>query len=119
MEGATYNSDDQHTQFQDDDDILWHYFNIVMKQSPEAKKMYISQLEKLIHPEVLKLEEPFSDRKNVSADGNCGYRSVAHQIYGSEDQLRRVRNDLYDFLEGRLDYWMKKVQPFCFGRYGG
>ncbi|KAK1364239.1 hypothetical protein POM88_039800 [Heracleum sosnowskyi] len=165
MEGATYNSDDRHTQFQDDDEILWHYFNIMMKQSPEAKKMYISQLEKLIHLEALKLEEPFSDRKSkgrpnrsstkrdpsyfehvekkvpkhksgdkrksstneecfppeiphfvvpyiheyvdVSADGNCGYRSVAHQIYGSEDQWRRVRTDLYDFLEGRLDYWMK------------
>ncbi|KAK1360023.1 hypothetical protein POM88_044497 [Heracleum sosnowskyi] len=165
MEGATYNSDDQHTQFQDDDEILWHYFNIMMKQSPEAKKMYISQLQKLIHPEALKLEEPFSDRKSkgrpnrsstkrdpsyfehvekkvpkhksgdnrksstneecfpqeiphfvvpyiheyvdVSADENCGYRSVAYQIYGSEDQWRRVRTDLYDFLEGRLDYWMK------------
>ncbi|KAK1398607.1 hypothetical protein POM88_008470 [Heracleum sosnowskyi] len=35
-----------------------------MKKSPEAKKMYISQLEKLIHPEALTLEEPFSDRKS-------------------------------------------------------
>ncbi|KAK1368378.1 hypothetical protein POM88_034470 [Heracleum sosnowskyi] len=138
-----------------------------MKQSPEAKKMYISQLEKMIHPEALTLEEPFSDRKskgrptsrsstkrdpsyfehvdkkktstlksgnkrkaqtkeesipsevprfvvpyiheykNVSADGNCGYRSVAHQIYGSEDQWRRVRTDLHDFIESRLDYWTK------------
>ncbi|KAK1353654.1 hypothetical protein POM88_052019 [Heracleum sosnowskyi] len=109
-----------------------------MKQSPEAKKLYISQLEKMIHPEALALEEPFSDRKskgnkrkaptkeesipsevprfvvpyiheykNVYADDNCGYRSVAHQIYGSEDQWRRVRTDLHDFIESRLDYWTK------------
>ena len=160
MEGTNFG------EFQEDDEILWYYFNIMMKQSPEAKKMYISQLEKLIHPEVLPLQEPLSDRKskgrptsrsstkrdpsyfehvdknmsrpksgkkrkdstseesippeiprfvvpyiheyvNVSADGNCGYRSVAHQIYGSEDQWRRVRTELYDFIEGRLDYWMK------------
>lgn len=44
---------------------------------------------------------------DVLGDGNCGYRSVAHQIYGSEDQWRRVRNEAYDFIEGRLDFWMK------------
>ena len=128
--------------------------------------MYISQLEKMLHPETNVLEEPSHDRKskgrpttrgstkrdpsyfehvekkfpasksgnkrkastkeepipseipkfllpyiheyvNVSADGNCGYRSVAHQIYGSEDQWRRVRTDLYDFIERRLDFWAR------------
>ncbi|XP_074337087.1 uncharacterized protein LOC141674265 [Apium graveolens] len=108
----------------------------MLKQSPEVKKMYISNLEKMMHPETVIVEEPFSDRQskkfkgsgtkesipseipkfvvpyiheyvNVSADGNCGYRSVAHQIYGSEDQWRWVRTDLHDFIETHLDYWMK------------
>ena len=113
----------------------------MLKQSSEMKTMFIYQLEKMIHPESVTLEEPFSDRKskgrptsrsstkrdplyfehvdkkfkssnksktsmieesvpseiphfivpyiheyvNVLGDGNCGYRSVAHQIYGSED----------------------------------
>ncbi|WOH13019.1 hypothetical protein DCAR_0832528 [Daucus carota subsp. sativus] len=163
MEGTSYSSDDHQTQFQYDDEILWYYFDLMLKQSSEVKKMYISQLKKMIHPESVTLEEPISDRKskgrptsrsstkrdpsyfehvdkkfkssnksktsmreeyipseiphfivpyiheyvNVLGDGNCGYRSVAHQIYGSEDQWRRVRMDLYDFIERRIDFWAK------------
>ncbi|KAL1824034.1 hypothetical protein ACET3Z_010812 [Daucus carota] len=35
-----------------------------MKQSSEVKKMYISQLEKMLHPETNVLEEPSHDRKS-------------------------------------------------------
>ncbi|XP_056685769.1 uncharacterized protein [Spinacia oleracea] len=164
------------SKYQDDDnEILKSFFEKMKNQAPEAKKQYIFQLEKIMHPKSVPLEEPVYDRKpkgrppsrssikrdlsywehvqkmvsnrgtqqpsssnkrkcsstnkptredlisaeipvhvvpfiyeykNVGADGNCGYRSVAHQIYGSEDQWRRVRMDLYLFLERRLEFWM-------------
>lgn len=43
---------------------------------------------------------------NVCGDGNCGYRSVAHHIYGSENQWKKVRKELYDFIESRLGFWV-------------
>ncbi|XP_056688707.1 uncharacterized protein [Spinacia oleracea] len=163
------------SQYQDDDEILKSYFENMKNQTSEAKKQYIFQLQKIIHPESVPLEEPVCERKpkdrpptrsstkrdmsywehvqkkipnrgtqqpssnnkrksnssknssredpisleipvhvvpfiyeykNVGADGNCGYRAVAHQIYGSEDQWRRVRMDLYLFIESRLNFWM-------------
>ena len=64
MENITNFSGDHQTQFQDDDEILWYYFNLMMEQSPEVKKIYMTELEKMIHPESLTLEESFSDRKS-------------------------------------------------------
>ncbi|XP_074326621.1 uncharacterized protein LOC141664566 [Apium graveolens] len=87
------------------------YFEYVDKKtstSKSGKKFKGPATEESILSEIPKFVVPYiHEYVNVSADGNCGYRSVAHQIYGSEDQWRRVRTNLHDFIEMRLDYWMK------------
>ncbi|KAK1362299.1 hypothetical protein POM88_046773 [Heracleum sosnowskyi] len=87
------------------------YFEHVDKKTSTLKsgnKRKAPTKEESIPSEVPRFVVPYiHEYKNVSVDGNCGYRSVAHQIYGSEDQWRRVHTDLHDFIESHLDYWTK------------
>ncbi|XP_056685621.1 PKS-NRPS hybrid synthetase cheA-like [Spinacia oleracea] len=143
-----------YSQYQDDDEILKSYFENMKNQAPEAKKQYIFQLEKIIHPESVPLEEPVPNRatqqpsssnkrksrstknptredlipaeipvhlvpfiyeyKNVGADCNCGYRLVAHQIYGSEDQWRRLDHSKNGDKKWKLEFILWNMIDYAF-----
>ncbi|KAK9750626.1 hypothetical protein RND81_02G209100 [Saponaria officinalis] len=47
------------------------------------------------------------DWLNVIGDGNCGYRALAHQIYGNESEWVRVRRDLLDELTTNKAHYTK------------
>ena len=44
---------------------------------------------------------------DVEPDGNCGYRAVAHIIYGNQEHWLAVRRDLYTELYERYQLYVK------------
>ena len=36
--------------------------------------------------------------KRISPDGNCLFRSIAHQLYGDADRFREVRKRILDYM---------------------
>ncbi|XP_074290564.1 uncharacterized protein LOC141617279 [Silene latifolia] len=46
-----------------------------------------------------------TDWVNVIGDGNCGYRCIALDIYGDENEWLKVRRDLLDELESNKEFY--------------
>lgn len=46
----------------------------------------------------------------VRGDGNCLFRSVSHQMYGTEDQHAVVRSKVMDYMEAEGDFFCQFVE---------
>ncbi|XP_074305503.1 uncharacterized protein LOC141640718 [Silene latifolia] len=47
-----------------------------------------------------------TDCVNVKGYGHCGYRAIAHEIYGNENEWAKVRHDLLDELNVNRQYYV-------------
>ena len=54
--------------------------------------------------------------RSVLGDGNCLFRAVSHQLYGSEDQHLQIRHSLCNFIEQNQSkyepYWIELTTSF-------
>ena len=54
--------------------------------------------------------------RSVLGDGNCLFRAVSHQLYGSEDQHLQIRHSLCNFIEQNQSkyepYWIDLTTSF-------
>jgi TolA-binding protein len=55
------------------------------------------------------LEEQSLTLTTVSGDGNCLFRSVAHQIYGDENLHEVVRQKCMDYMESEIDFFSQFI----------
>jgi hypothetical protein len=43
--------------------------------------------------------------KQIAGDGNCLFRAVSHQVYGTEDHHKYIRKRCMDYIENEQDYF--------------
>ena len=48
--------------------------------------------------------------KRVQGDGNCLFRSVAHQIYGQDSLHALIRAKCMDYMQGDADFFSQFVE---------
>ena len=48
--------------------------------------------------------------ESVEGDGNCLFRAVAHQVYGTEELHQIVRQKCVDYMESEADFFSQFVE---------
>ncbi len=49
----------------------------------------------------------------VEGDGNCLFRSVSHQVYGTDDLHRLVRQSCMDYMKSEAEHFEPYVEGIC------
>merc|ERR1719447_37172 len=57
------------------------------------------------------------DIVRIQGDGNCFFRSIAHQVYGDEAHHRVIRNKIVDYIVAQQEFFSNYISDMSFSRY--